>query len=78
MVKGYQKKGQLLFFRGDAAFARPQLYEYLEEGKMGYAIRLPVNQVVKKQIQPLLEPPSQWPSREPIVSYHDLAYQAQS
>jgi hypothetical protein len=78
VVRGYQKKGLRLLFRGDAAFARPQLYEYLEEGKIGYAIRLPANQVVQEQIQPLLEPPTEWPSREPIVSYHDFAYQAQS
>ena len=26
----------------------------------------------------MLEPPTEWPSREPIVSYHDFAYQAQS
>ncbi len=78
VVKGYQKKGLRLLFRGDAAFARPELYEYLEEGKMRYAIRLPANQVVQEQIQPLLEPPTEWPSREPIVSYHDFAYQAQS
>ncbi len=28
--------------------------------------------------QPLLERPTEWPSREPIVFYHDFAYQAQS
>ena len=28
--------------------------------------------------KPLLERPTEWPSREPIVSYHDFAYQAQS
>ena len=78
MVKGYQKKGLRLLFRGDAAFAKPELYEYLEEEKTGYAIRLPANQVVQEQIQPLLEPPTEWPSREPMVSYHDFAYQAQS
>ena len=78
VVKGYQKQGLRLLFRGDAAFAKPELYEYLEDEKMGYAIRLPANQVIQEQIQPLLEPPSEWPSREPIVSYHDLAYQAQS
>ena len=78
MVKGYQKKGLRLLFRGDAAFAKPELYEYLEQGKIGYAIRLPANQVIQEQIQPLLERPTQWPSREPIVSYHDFAYQAQS
>ena len=78
VVKGYQKKGLRLLFRGDAAFAKPELYEYLEQGKTGYAIRLPANQVVQEQIQPLLEPPTEWPSREPMVSYHDFAYQAQS
>ena len=78
VVKGYQKKGLRLLFRGDAAFAKPELYEYLEQGKIGYAIRLPANQVIQEQIQPLLERPTQWPSREPIVSYHDFAYQAQS
>ena len=45
---------------------------------MTYAIRLPANQVIQEQIQPLLERPHEWPSREPIVSYHDFAYQAQS
>ena len=45
VVNGYQKKGLRLLFRGDAAFARPELYEYLEERKIGYAIRLPANQV---------------------------------
>ena len=78
VVKGYQKKGLRLLFRGDAAFAKPELYEYLEQGKIGYAIRLPANQVIQEQIQPLLERPTEWPSREPIVSYHDFAYQAQS
>ena len=78
VVKGYQKKGLRLLFRGDAAFAKPELYEYLEQGKIGYAIRLPANQVIQEQIQPLLERPTEWPSREPSVSYHDFAYQAQS
>ena len=41
VVKGYQKKGLRLLFRCDAAFAKPELYEYLEEEKTGYAIRLP-------------------------------------
>ena len=45
---------------------------------MGYAIRLPSNQVIEEQIQPLLERPAEWPTQEPIVSYHDFAYQAQS
>ncbi len=51
-MKGYQKKGLRLLFRGDAAFARPALDEYLEHGKMEYAIRLAAKQVVQEQIQP--------------------------
>ena len=46
-MKGYQKKGLRLLFRGDAAFAKPELYEYLEQGKIGYAIRFPANQVIQ-------------------------------
>ena len=39
-----------MLFRGDAAFAKPELYEYLEQEKIGYAIRLPANQVIQEQI----------------------------
>ena len=45
VVKRYQRKGRRLLFRGDAAFGKPEVYEYLEQGKIGYAIRLPANQV---------------------------------
>ena len=30
-----------LLFRADAAFAKPEIYEYLETRQIGYAIRLP-------------------------------------
>ena len=78
VVRHYQKTGVRLLFRGDAAFARPELYGYLEQGTIGYVIRLPANDVLQKQIQYLLAPPNEWPSGKPIVSYHDFAYQAQS
>ena len=52
VVKGYQKKGLRLLFRGDAAFAKPELYEYLEQGKIAYAIRLPANQVIQGRSNP--------------------------
>ena len=51
MVKGYQKKGLRLLFRGDAAFAKPELYEYLEQGKIGYAIRLSCHKFVANQVR---------------------------
>lgn len=78
VVKGYLKKGVRLLFRADAAFAKPEVYEYLEAAGMGYAIRLPANQVLQEHIQPLLERPTEWPVGRPIVCYHDFAYRAQS
>jgi hypothetical protein len=34
--------------------------------------------VLQREIAHLLVRPTEWPSRKPIVSYHDFAYQAQS
>lgn len=67
-----------LLFRADAAFAKPEIYEYLERRSIGYAIRLRANEVLQREIAHLLVRPTEWPSRKPIVSYHDFAYQAQS
>lgn len=78
VVKGYLKKGVRLLFRADAAFAKPEVYEYLEGAGMGYAIRLPANQILQEHIHHLLERPTEWPSGRPIVCYHDFAYRAQS
>ena len=77
-MKRYQKKGLRLLFRGDAAFAKPELYEYLEQETIGYAVRLAANAVLQREIAHLLVRPTEWPSRRPIVSYHDFTYQAQS
>jgi len=66
-----------LLFRADAAFAKPELYDYLESKHIGYAIRLPSNQVPQREIAHLLVRPTEWPSPKPIVSYHDSVYQAQ-
>jgi hypothetical protein len=45
-------RGQTLrrLLRGDAAFALPAVYEYLEAEGFQYAIRLPANQVLQAQI----------------------------
>ena len=67
-----------LLFRADAAFARPEVYEYLEGEGISYAIRLPSNEVLGKQIEHLMEHSVEWPSRGPVVCYHDFTHQAQS
>ena len=46
-----------LYFRGDAAFASPEIYDYLEAEGMLYAIRLPANKVLQESIAHLLKPP---------------------
>ena len=48
-----------LLFRADAAFAKPEMYEYLESKSIGYAIRLPANEVLQREIAHLLV----WPTR---------------
>ena len=66
------------FFRGDAAFARPEVYEYLEAEDYRYAIRLPANDVLQREIEPLLTRPVGRPPNEPVVWYDDFQYQAAS
>ena len=78
VVERYKKKGVRLLFRTDAAFAKPEVYEYLEPQDIWYAIRLPANEVLQEPIQDLLERPVEWPSEKPLIWDHDFAYQAQS
>jgi len=66
------------FFRGDAAFARPGVYDYLEEERYLYATRLPANAVLYREVEPLLTRPVGRPSNKPVVWHKDLLYQAGS
>jgi hypothetical protein len=66
------------FFRGDAAFANPDLYRVLEEEGYRYVIRLKANAVLEREIEHLLTRPVGRPSRKPKVSYHSFKYQAKS
>jgi hypothetical protein len=74
----YRNRDFPRFFRADAAFAQPQLYEYLETEGYEYAIRLPANEVLQREIGPLLKRPVGRPSNAPVVLYADFFYQAQS
>jgi hypothetical protein len=66
------------FFRGDAAFADPRVYRYVEAERYLYAIRLPANAVLQREIEPFLTRPVGRPSNKPVVRYHDFLYQAES
>jgi Transposase DDE domain group 1 len=50
VIARYRGTAKRLYFRGDAAFANPEIYEFLEAEGMGYAIRLPANRVLQDKI----------------------------
>ncbi|MAE32456.1 MAG: IS1380 family transposase [Verrucomicrobiales bacterium] len=74
----YEWTGVRRYFRADAAFAKPEVYEYLEERRVLYAIRLPSNEVLQSEIAPLLRRPVGRPPKKPIIWYDDFWYQARS
>ena len=78
IVERYKKRGVRLLFRADAAFAKPEVYDYLEPRDIGYAIRLPANEVLQEHIRHLLKRPEGELSEKPIIRYHDFQYQAKS
>jgi hypothetical protein len=57
VVARYRGTVKRRYFRGDAAFANPEIYEFLEAEGMGYAIRLPANRVLQDKIGYLLKRP---------------------
>jgi hypothetical protein len=77
-VERYQREGVCLLFRGDAAFAKPEIYEYLELKVIEYAIRLPVNAILEQEIKHLLTRPEGELPEKPVICYHDFQYQAKS
>ena len=78
VIARYRKRGLDLYFRGDAAFAKPELYELLEAEEIGYAIRLPANAVLQERIGHLLTRPVGRPPKKPQVFFASFSYQAQS
>jgi hypothetical protein len=78
VVARYQDRNIPRYFRADAAFAQPELYEYLEAEGFEYAIRLPANDALQRDIEPLLTRPVGRPSNAPVVWYAGFLYQAKS
>ncbi|MFC1980966.1 IS1380 family transposase [Chloroflexota bacterium] len=78
IVERYRKTVVRLLFRADAAFAKPEVYEYLEPRDIGYAVRLPANEVLQEHIKHLLKRPAGRPPKKPIIRYHDFQYRAKS
>jgi DDE family transposase len=78
-IERQQAQGKEVVFRADAAFAKPELYEALEERDVKYAIRLPANDNLQRKITELLtRPVGRRPSHQPVVRYKSFLYQAAS
>src|SRR5271168_3870425 len=65
VVARYRGKVSRLYFRADAGFANPEVYEYLEAERIKYAIRLPANRILQERIGYLLKRPV---GRPPLMS----------
>jgi len=63
-------------FRGDAGFAKPEVYEFLEAEGYRYAIRLPENAVLYHGVEHMMTRPVGRPPQKPIVLYHEFPYRA--
>jgi hypothetical protein len=75
-IERQQQQGKEVVFRADAAFAKPELYAALEEREAKYAIRLPANDNLERNIAELLTRPVGRPSYRPVVRYRSFLYQA--
>ena len=77
-IERQQKLGKEVVFRADAAFAKPEIYEKLEERGVKYAIRIPANDSLERDIAEVLTRPVGRPSHKPVVRYKSFLYQAES
>ena len=78
VIVRYQGKVLRIYFRADAAFAMPGVYEWLEAERVKYAIRLPANQVLQNRIAYLLKRPVGRPPNEVRRYYANFTYKAAS
>jgi len=75
-IERQQRMGKEIAFRADAAFAKPEVYEALEERGVKYAIRIPANDILQRDIEELLKRPVGRPTKKPLVEYKGFLYQA--
>jgi hypothetical protein len=69
VIARYRGGVERLYFRGDAAFANPEIYEFLEVEGACSTIRLPANIVLQRRIGYLLSGASRaasWPKSSGI------------
>src|ERR1019366_3165356 len=77
-IEHQKELGKEVVFRADAAFAKPEIYEALEERGVKYAVRTPANDSLERDIAELLTRPVGRPSHKPVMWYKGFLYQAAS
>ncbi len=77
-IERQQKRGKGVVFRADAAFAKPAVYEALEERGVKYAIRIPSDDSLERDNEDLLTRPVGRPSHKSVILYKSVLYQAAS
>jgi hypothetical protein len=78
VVARYRNGMKRRYFRGDAAYANPGIYEFLEAEGYKYTIRLPANAVLQERICWLLKRPVGRPPFAVRRYYATFRYQAAS
>ncbi len=77
-IERQQKRRKEVVVRADEAPAKPEIYEALESRGVHYAIRIPANENLERDIAELLPRPVGRPSSRPVVEYKSFLYQAAS
>ena len=78
VVARYRDRMKRRYFRGDAAYANPGIYEFLDSEGYKYTIRLPANTVLQERIGWLLKRPVGRPPHQVRRYYASFSYQAAS
>src|SRR3954471_8943510 len=78
VIARYRTTMKRRYFRADAGFASPEVYEFLEAEDYGYVIRLPANAVLQRKIAHLLTRPVGRPPHEVRRYYATFRYQAKT
>ena len=78
VVERYWERNLRRYFRGDAAFAAPDIYEFMKGEGFLYAIRLKANKVLQQRIAHLLTRPVGRPPNHVRRYYANFRYRAAS
>ena len=77
-IERQQGMGKEVSFRAEAAIARPEVCEALEERGVNCGVRIPGNDNLERGITELLTRPVGRASQKPLVEYKEFHYQAAS